>query len=420
MSKRFRIFSVALLGCLTQLMTQVIAEESPAPLSAYERAIAELTGEKFTQCKSDFSVEARAKGVSENTINDALDNASLLEQVIKYDRNQPEFVRTFPDYLNKRVNAWRITQGKALLAEHYPLLQKLSAQYGIPPQYLVSFWGLETNFGAYKGKMPIIDALVTLACDTRRSDFFTQELIQALLLIDRENIDYKEMLGSWAGAMGHTQFMPSAYMQYAVDGDQDGRADLWNSVPDALTSAANFLSNLGWQPGYRWGREIKLPDSFDFRQTGRGFSKSLAEWSELGITKPDGSSIGNVDISASVIVPSGHKGPAFLVYDNFDVIMKWNYSEFYAIAVGYLADRIVGGGALQQALPELPNYSIEQVKAMQARLNQLGFDVGEADGILGPATRKGIQGFQIANNLIADGFPYPQIFQAIQEAPLDI
>ncbi|XOV81256.1 MAG: lytic murein transglycosylase [Aestuariibacter sp.] len=416
MPQRFSFISTILLFASVPLF----AQETPAPLDAYERAVAELQGEKFTQCKSAFSLEARQKGVSESTITEALDGASLLEQVIKYDRNQPEFVRTFPDYLNKRVNQWRISQGKKLLKEHYPLLQELSAQYGIPPQYLVSFWGLETNFGAYKGKMPIIDALVTLACDTRRSDFFTKELIQALLLIDRENINYKEMLGSWAGAMGHTQFMPSAYMQYAVDGDEDGRADLWNSVPDALTSAANFLSNLGWVSGYRWGREIMLPENFDFQQTGRGISKTLSQWQDMGVTKADGSALGNVEIAASVIVPSGHKGPAFLVYDNFNVIMKWNYSEFYAIAVGHLADRIIGGGALQQPLPELPNYSIAEVKQMQSRLNELGFEVGEADGILGPATRKGIQGFQIANNLVADGFPYPQIFKAIQEAPLDI
>lgn len=370
----------------------------------------------FQQCKIDFASQAKQEGVTERTIENALNKAEFQANVIKYDRNQPEFVRTFPDYFTKRVTKWRIDKGRQLLKEHAELLAKLNSQYGIPPHYLVSFWGLETNFGSIKGKMPIIGSLATLACDQRRSAFFTKELMLALKLIDRESIDPVSMVGSWAGAMGHTQFMPSAYLQYAVDGDNDGSVDLWNSVPDALTSAANFLQGLGWAPGYRWGREVNLPGNFDYSLVGRSTSLSLGEWQKMGITKPNGNNLGSAEINASVLLPTGHEGPAFLVYDNFGVIMKWNFSEFYAIAVGYLADQLIGGPGLQRALPDLPNYTIEEMRLLQVNLNSLGYDVGEADGILGPATRKGIQGFQGANKLIADGFPTPKLIAAVESA----
>ena len=372
-----------------------------------------VTEASFANCLSEFAQKAENIGVSEQTIKSALLGSELQNKVIEYDRNQPEFVRTFADYIGKRVTPWRINKGRELLQKHQTLLQKLHEKYGIPPQYLVAFWGLETNFGQYKGKMPIIDSLATLACDQRRSAFFTKELMLALQLIDRENIKTEEMLGSWAGAMGHTQFMPSAYMQYAIDGDNDGSANLWNSIPDALTSAANFLQGLGWKPGYRWGREIFLPEDFDYGLMGRSVRKSLREWQKLGVTQRDGSRVPALDLQASILLPMGHKGPAFLVYDNFSVIMKWNFSEFYAISVGYLADRLTGASPLKQPLPDFPNYTVKEIQALQTQLNNLGFDTGTPDGILGPATRKGIQGFQIKHQLIADGFPTPELLSRI-------
>lgn len=374
----------------------------------------------FQQCKVEFAKKAEQEGVTNNTIENALNKAQFQANVIKYDRNQPEFVRTFPDYFTQRVTDWRVNKGRHLLKQHAELLQKLNRQYGIPPHYLISFWGLETNFGNIKGKMPIIGSLATLACDQRRSAFFTKELILALKLIDRESIDPVKMVGSWAGAMGHTQFMPSAYLQYAVDGDEDGSVDLWNSVPDALTSAANFLQGLGWTPGFRWGREINIPEKFDYSLVGRSTRLPLNEWQQMGITKADGSNLGSSNINASILLPTGYEGPAFLVYDNFTVIMKWNFSEYYAIAVGYLADQLIGGPQLQKSLPDLPNYTIEEMRLLQVNLNSLGYDVGEADGILGPATRKGIQGFQGAHQLVADGFPTPKLISAVESAASDM
>lgn len=377
---------------------------------------ADLTAKTFAACLPKLSQQAKQAGIDDSTIARGLSNAQFIPNVIKYDRNQPEFVRTFPNYISKRVTDWRINKGRDLLAKHKDLLQNLYEEYGIPQRYIVAFWGLETNFGGIKGKMPIIDSLATLACDYRRSEFFTKELIHSLELMQREALPKEQMIGSWAGAMGHTQFMPSAYLQYAKDGDNDGKVDLWNSVPDALTSAAHFLKNLGWQAGYRWGREVIIPEGFDYSLIGRDKSKTLAQWSELGVSRTNGASLGDSDLKSSLLLPAGHKGPAFIVYKNFDVIMRWNFSEFYAISVGYLADRLTGAGRFSAPLPDLPNYSIAQVKDLQMKLNQLGFDVGTADGIMGPATRRGIQGFQSANEFIADGFPAPELFDAVSQA----
>lgn len=383
---------------------------------AFAQTTVSSEGESFQQCLVRLQDRADQAGVSPATRDNVLGKARFLEKVIGYDRNQPEFVQTFPGYLSKRVNKWRIDKGREMLAKHKDLLNALTRQYGIPAHYLVSFWGLETNFGSYKGKMPIIDSLATLACDKRRSEFFSKELMLALLLMERENLSTEVMLGSWAGAMGHTQFMPSAYTAYAIDGDGDGKINLWDSEQDALSSAANFLQNLGWQTGFKWGREVRLPKGFDYQLSGRDIKQTLTQWQDLGVSKADGSKLGNSDVEASLLVPSGHEGPAFLVYKNFGVILGWNNSEYYAIAVGYLADRIVGKPKLVQPLPDLADYAISELKSLQESLNSLGFDVGEADGILGPATRKGIRTFQASINQIADGFPDQAVFEAVAKA----
>ena len=375
--------------------------------------------QSFEQCIEKLQLTAEQQGVSSQS-QQVLSNARYLEKVIGYDRNQPEFMQTFPDYLNKRVNKWRINKGRALLAKHGDLLNKLNREHGVPAHYLVAFWGLETNYGAYKGKMPIIDSLATLACDERRSAFFTEELLTALKLMDRESLEVEQMLGSWAGAMGHTQFMPSAYIKYARDGDNDGKVDLWNSEADALTSAANFLKHLGWKGGFRWGREVKVPEGFDYGLSGKDQPLALSEWADKGITKPDNTGLGGSHIEASLLVPAGHTGPSFLVYHNFDVIMGWNRSESYALAVGYLADRISGAPALSQKLPTLTRYMVEQIKNLQSHLNQLGIDVGEADGIFGPATRKGVRTFQLKHARVADGFPDPGLFVLLEQAVFEL
>ncbi|NMH59999.1 lytic murein transglycosylase [Alteromonas ponticola] len=364
-----------------------------------------LATPEFNECKLKLRDQAKQSGVSPQVADNVFDKLVYQPRVIELDRSQPEFVQTFPNYFGKRVTDWRVEKGQQMYAEHKTLLDSLNSKYGIPPHYLIAFWGLETNFGSYKGKMPVLDSLATLACDPRRSEFFTQELITAVKLLERESLDQEKMVGSWAGAMGHTQFMPSAYARYAIDGDNDGRVDLWESEQDALTSAANFLAELGWQPGFRWGREIQLPQNFDYDLAGYSNRRTLTEWHELGVTKANGKPLGEDDVQAYVVVPAGYQGPAFIAYPNFRVIMRWNNSEFYAIAVGHLADRIIQGEKLATALPDLPTYSRDDIIALQTALNNAGFDVGKPDGIIGPTTRKGIRAFQRQHNLIADGFP---------------
>jgi membrane-bound lytic murein transglycosylase B len=366
----------------------------------------------FEECKVNLAGIAKERGVSATRIATEIPKLSQIPKVLEYDRNQPEFVQTFPSYYSARVNDWRIEKGRAALTEKKEFLAELTRKYGIPGHYLLAFWGLETNFGNYKGKMSTLDSLATLACDPRRSEYFTGELMLALKLMDRESLSKEQMIGSWAGAMGHTQFMPTAYTKYAIDGDGDGKVDLWNSEKDALSSAANFLNKLGWKPGLRWGREVVLPSGFDYAKASN-IKKPISHWDSLAITKANNTSIGQLEIPAKLIIPAGHEGPAFLTYHNFDVILRWNNSEFYGIAVGQLANRILGNDELSKPLPDLPKYSISQMAQMQRKLNSMGIDVGGADGIIGPATRAGIREFQSRNNMIADGFPSTATFEAI-------
>ena len=375
--------------------------------------------ELFPQCMVRLQQLARNAGVSENTTVDILGQVKLLPKILSYDRNQPEFVQTFTDYFSKRVTNWRVNKGREKLAEHRDFLSQLTQQYGVPAHYLIAFWGLETNFGGIKGKTPTIPALTTLACDKRRSAYFSAELIQALLLLERENLNYKDMIGSWAGAMGHTQFMPTSYMKYARDGDADGKVDLWNNELDALASAAHFLQNLGWQTGFKWGREVLLPKDFNYQLAGKSYPQTLSFWSQQNVTQVSGKTLGDSDLKAALLVPAGHTGSAFMVYPNFDVILRWNNSEYYGIAIGHLADRIDGQGSLSKPLPDLPNYTLAEMQKFQDKLNKLGFDVGEADGILGPATRKGVRAFQVTVGLIADGYPSKETVEAVINSPLN-
>jgi len=360
--------------------------------------------QSFASCLTEKANAALDAGVSKARVDSEFPKLQFVPRVIELDRSQPEFVSTFPDYFGKRVNQWRIDKGKEKHQEFKPFLDELTKKYGIPGHYLISFWGLETNYGGYKGKMSTLDSLATLACEPRRAAFFTKELFLALKLMDREGLSKDKMQGSWAGAMGHTQFMPSAYTNYAIDGDGDGIVNLWESEKDALASAAHFLWKLGWTPGLRWGREVSLPTGFDYSLAGKT-PKPLSEWAQLGILKTNGDSLATLDIPARLIIPAGADGPAFLAYANFRTILRWNNSQFYGIAVGRLAERIAGAPKLSAPLPNLPKYSIAEMANVQRRLNKLGFDVGGADGIIGPATRAGLRDFQRQNGIIADGFP---------------
>ena len=365
-------------------------------------------------CKSRWQALAHEQGLSESTRSQLIPQLEYLPRVLELDRRQPEFSSTFGNYLNRRVTDARIEKGQALLQQHRALLNQLTRKYGVPQHILVAFWGLETNYGGYLGDTRTLDALATLGCDERRSRYFTAELMNALSLVETHRLDPARMRGSWAGAMGHTQFMPSNYKRYGVDGDGDGRVDLWQSTTDALTSAANFLEQLGWNREQRWGREVSLPANFDYRLAGIKSRRPLSEWQRLGVRHANGGPLPLADFEAALIVPAGHTGPAFLVYHNFRIIMRWNNSQAYALSVGLLADRIVGAAPLvHPPQDELARISRSQIKALQTRLNALGFDAGKPDGIAGSGTRAAIRAFQASRGMIADGYHSAQVFRAL-------
>lgn len=394
----------------SSLLSACAASASPEPAV---NLTPEPVHTDFATCVINLQQKAKVAGISQHIIDTTVANLKYVPRVIELDNQQPEFTTTFGDYFEKRVTVWRVEQGRKMLAKHHDLLTQLTHEYGVPGQYIIAFWGLETNFGSYKGNMPVLDSLATLACDPRRSDYFTGELLQALKLKQQYQFDDSKMVGSWAGAMGHTQFMPTNYRKYAVDGDGDGVADLWNSEADALTSAANFLQHLGWQADERWGREVLLPANYSFEYLGRKSTLPLSRWHALNIKKTNGQAISTPDMQAALYLPAGHTGPAFLGYANFNVIMRWNRSEFYAIAVGHLADRINGAPALSRTVPKQPRLSRDIVKQLQIKLNEQGFDVGKADGILGRNSVLGLQGFQKKHGLIADGFPDTKTFDKL-------
>jgi membrane-bound lytic murein transglycosylase B len=384
------------------------AQTQPAPATA--------AGEDFQACLARLQDQARARDLPPAIVDEVIPGMQQQARVLELDRRQPEFMQTFGRYLALRVTDTRIEQGREKLAEHADLLASLRERYGVPGHYLVAFWGLETNYGGYLGTMPTLDSLATLACDPRRSDYFTGEFLTALELMERENLTPAQMQGSWAGAMGHTQFMPSAYWQYALDGDGDERADLWRSETDALTSAAHFLNRLGWEPDLRWGREVLLPNNFDYLQAGSGAWRPLADWSADGLRRTDGRPLPAADVDAMLLVPAGADGPAFLVYRNFEVIMRWNRSESYAISVGLLADRIAGAGGLNRPPPNDEALRVSEVEAIQATLAARGYDPGPADGIWGPATRRALAAFEQDSGRVADGYPDPDTVNTLLAA----
>ncbi len=368
------------------------------------------TAVPFQQCVAHLGERARGEGLTGPAVARALAGIRFEQQVIDADRRQPEFVDTFANYLERRLTPERISAGRALLQQHRALLVKLEQRYGVPGEVLIAFWGLETNYGGFFGRIPVLNSLATLACDTRRGGYFTEELLNALRLVQRGAATPQQMVGSWAGAMGHTQFMPSTWLRYAVDGDGDGRIDLWGSTADALTSAANYLQQIGWRRDQRWGDEVRLPASFAYELAGRQRPQSLSSWRELGVEGIEG----GADRSLALLVPAGHRGPAFLIGDNFEVILRWNRSESYALAVGLLADRLTGAAPLQVAPPaDAPRLSRAQVETLQQKLASLGFSAGEVDGVLGPATRDALRRFQQQRGMVADGFPDTPVLQAL-------
>ena len=285
---------------------------------------------------------ALAASISQATIDSALGGLTPLEQVIERDRAQLEFTVDFRTYLTRVVSPGRLDEGRRMLAEHGHLLRDIGKRYGMPPELLASVWGIESNYGRTQGDFPVVQALATLAYDGRRAALFRGELLNALRILDQGHVELGAMKGSWAGAMGQLQFMPTTFLRYAQDGDGDGRKDIWGSAADALESAANYMA-ANWQPGLRWGRQVVVPATFNKSFAGLNRSRTLAQWQALGVRLPGGAALPRDNVRASIIFPdTGTREPAFLVYQNYRVLLRWNRSNFFAIAVGHLADRLAG------------------------------------------------------------------------------
>lgn len=299
--------------------------------------------QSFDAWLAELRRDAQAAGVRDSTLDRALRGVEPIPRVIELDRKQPEGRMTFAEYRRRVVNEVRIEQGRALHRRHAGPLAAVRDHYGIPPEIVVALWGIESNYGEFKGKFQVVDALATLAWDGRRASFFRRELIAALRILDAGHVSPDRMYGSWAGALGQSQFMPTTFLGYAVDADGDGRRDIWDSLPDVFASIANYLQGAGWKAGYRWGREVALPARGDGLTAGLEHRATLASWSALGLRGRDGEPLPSEPLNASLVRPDGDAGPAFLVYQNFRTLMVWNKSTYFALSVGLLADALREG-----------------------------------------------------------------------------
>ena len=308
--------------------------------------VSALARSAAAQDLAEFEQEIRAAaaeaGVSQETIDQSLDGFQPIQHVIELDRRQPEKTQTFDQYIAKIATDSRIDRGQALLAQNRPLLDRIEHDYGVPPSILVSLWGMESSFGASMGDYQIVPALATLSFEGRRHDFFKGELIKAMQIVDAGDVSLDDMTGSWAGAMGQVQFMPSTFLNFAVDYTGSGHRDIWHNTPDALASAANYLSRSGWKPGELWGREVSLPLRFDTGLAGGDKLQSVDAWKRLGVRQIDGNPLPESDIQAALILPDGPMGRAFLAYNNFRVLMRWNHSTYFASAIGLMSDAMEG------------------------------------------------------------------------------
>lgn len=414
--------------------------------------------------KEDFSVwlqnvkyEAKSLGISDDTTADFTSHTIFLPNVIKQDRAQPEFITPFLDYFSKRVDDKKVAYGRTLMLKHHELLTQIESKYGVPKQVLIAFWGMETQYGNVKGNIDVLSALATLAYEGRRSDFFRAQLLDAILMIELGYVDIERFKGSWAGAFGNMQFMPTTFMLYAVDGDADGVIDVVNSLPDAFASAAHYLASIGWKQNEPVMVEVKLPNDFDWQSAQLAVRKAPEEWSKLGVqvcvietdttdnltsmnvdtplggdnqkTKrqvcdqeqtettlniKSSGAFPNVSGMASILLPQGWQGPAFMVFDNFDIIMQWNRSVNYALSVAQLAKllnrepSILGGGFAESGA-----LTYQQMLELQNRLNDLGFDAGVADGLPGLQTQAAVRSYQLQQQLPADGYASPSFYQRL-------
>jgi membrane-bound lytic murein transglycosylase B len=388
-------------ACATAAPSAAAHKEAPA-------ATAEPSPEdaKFAAFIRSFRQSARDAGITDATYDSAMENIARNQRVEDRNQNQPEFAKPIWSYLDSAVSAQRIADGRQMLLSYGPMLSGIAAKSGVPPEILVSIWGNETNYGQAKEGFNMFEALATLAYDGPRVDYARPQLIAALQIMQREKYSPAQMISSWAGAFGQTQFVPTSFLQHAVDGDGDGKIDLWNSPADALASAADVLGTAGWQRGHGWGHEVTLPKNFAYEDADLEMVEPLGEWRKRGVRTAFGATLPPGEDSGAIYLPAGVRGPAFLVFDNFKVILKYNNAASYALAVSTLGDQIANRPATMASWPrdEAPMSRDARI-AFQSDLQKLGYDIGALDGVLGHKTRAALRLYQKAHGLPPDGFP---------------
>ena len=362
-----------------------------------------------------FYPRARAGGISEATLERAFSGAQYLPDVIRRDRNQSEFTKTLWDYLDSAASDARIRNGKAALQKYASTLNAIEKRYGVDKEVVAAVWGLESAYGSYRGDTDIVSALSTLAFDGRRGAFFEQQLVAALGILQSGDVAPRNMTGSWAGAMGHTQFIPTSYLDYAVDFNGDGRRDIWSDDPtDALASTAAYLAQFGWVSGMPWGVEVKIPQGFDYTLADRKTLRMPSDWARLGITDMSGKPVRDFG-SASILLPAGAQGAAFMIFKNFEVIERYNTADAYVIGVGHLSDRLKGAGPIQSDWPRGDRaLTFAERKELQDRLTRAGFSTQGIDGRIGPNTIDAVRSYQQSAGLTPDGYPSLRLLERLR------
>ena len=357
--------------------------------------------------------KARARGVSKRIYDIAMSDFQPLPQVLKLSGTQPETVSTAGAYVSRRVTDAMAGTGRDMRAEWTKTLAAVSARYGVQPEFILAIWGIETNFGRTMGGTNTVHGLATLTYSGYRAEFFGNELLTALDILQAGHVAPGKMIGSWAGAMGHPQFMPSSFMRYAVDFNGNGHKDIWTSVPDAQASTANYLNAFGWRPGETWGYEVKLPPNFNYNNVWSGLTTSLADWRGAGVTRANGKPFPRDTDLARLYMPMGGNGPVFAVLPNFGVIKRYNNSDSYALAVGHLADRIIGGGSFLAAWPDDTALNKADRMQVQSLLTRRGYQIGAPDGVVGAKTRAAVMDFQSRAGLLPDGHVSGNLLRAL-------
>ena len=396
--------------------------QSPRPVSRpvkggdrVEQVPAPAKAEGFQDWLTEFRPRAIAQGISPQVLDRALMGVRFDADVVRRDRNQSEFTKTIWDYLGTAVSDLRVSNGKAALKAQKRNLDVIERRYGVDRQIITAIWGLESAYGTFRGETPVIEALASLAFDARRSAFFEEQLLAALNILQSGDTTPDKMTGSWAGAMGHTQFMPGSYLEYAVDFTDDGRRDIWSDDPaDALASTAAYLRGHGWIEGQPWGVEVTLPKGFDFLLANRSITKSSIEWAEIGVVGLNGKAVPE-QWPASVLLPAGAQGAAFLIFDNFAVIETYNTADAYVVGVGHLADRIGGGAPIQGKWPRQDRaLTYDERLELQQRLTRAGFDTQKIDAKIGPLTIAAVRAYQVASGLVPDGYASTGLLKSLR------